>query len=196
MPEQDGGGNRGRRGPSGGRRQWQGRRGPVSGQGGASRTRPRPGGGGAQGSSGIRLSRLASGDYELVHPRKVEETREDYEEGMELWNEGDVESARDALRYVLSACHANLWAHVALGRIALAEFRDPALCGATSDMRSSWASVLCPVISRAAWRRIGRRTARFTRLWTGCWNLCMPWASRGNASGCVSFARGFRKSRD
>ncbi len=127
MPDQDGGGNRGRRGPSGGRRQWQGRRGPASGHGGASRTRQRPGAGGAHGTSGIGLSRLASGDFELVHPRKVEETQEDYAEGIELWNEGDVESARDALRYVLSACHANLRAHVALGRIALCEFRDPAL---------------------------------------------------------------------
>ena len=53
--------------------------------------------------------------------------REDYEEGMELWKEGDPESARDALRYALSACHENLWVHVALGRIALAEFRDPTL---------------------------------------------------------------------
>jgi hypothetical protein len=53
--------------------------------------------------------------------------REDYEEGIELWKEGDPESARDALRYALSACHENLWVHVALGRIALAEFRDPTL---------------------------------------------------------------------
>jgi hypothetical protein len=57
----------------------------------------------------------------------VEEVREDYEEGLELWKEGDSESARDALRYALSACHENLWVHVALGRIALAEFRDPSL---------------------------------------------------------------------
>src|SRR5262249_23263177 len=67
---------------------------------------------------------LSPGAFELVHPRKVDEVREDYEEGLELWKEGDPESARDALRYALSACHANLWGHVALGRIALAEFRD------------------------------------------------------------------------
>jgi hypothetical protein len=53
--------------------------------------------------------------------------REDYEEGIELWKEGDPESARDALRYALSPCHENLWVHVALGKIALAEFRDPTL---------------------------------------------------------------------
>jgi hypothetical protein len=63
----------------------------------------------------------------LVHPRGVKETELDYEEGVELWKAGDPESARDALRYALSACHDNLWAHVALGQIALDEFRDPAL---------------------------------------------------------------------
>jgi hypothetical protein len=84
--------------------------------------------GGARPAPGtIGLYRLERGDFELVHPRKVEETREDYEEGMELWKEGDPESARDALRYALSACHANLWVHVALGRIALTEFHDPTL---------------------------------------------------------------------
>jgi len=66
-------------------------------------------------------------DFELVHPKAVDETRLDYEEGIELWKEGDFESARDALRFALSACHQNLWVHVALGQIALAESRDPAL---------------------------------------------------------------------
>ena len=46
---------------------------------------------------------------------------------MELWKEGDPESARDALRYALQGCGDNLWVHVALGRIALEEFRDPSL---------------------------------------------------------------------
>jgi tetratricopeptide (TPR) repeat protein len=62
-----------------------------------------------------------------VHPRAVKEVELDYEEGVELWKAGDPESARDALRYALSACHDNIWAHVALGQIALVEFRDPAL---------------------------------------------------------------------
>jgi hypothetical protein len=117
-----------------------GNRGPRLGPGDGNRDRrrnpgrSRPGGrggpkpGGARRAPGaIGLFRLQSGDFELVHPRKVEETREDYEEGIELWKEGDPESARDALRYALSACHENLWVHVALGRIALSEFRDPTL---------------------------------------------------------------------
>ena len=46
---------------------------------------------------------------------------------MEIWKAGDPEGARDALRYALAACRHNLWIHVALGRIALEEFRDPSL---------------------------------------------------------------------
>ena len=51
----------------------------------------------------------------------------DYQEGLELWKAGDPEEARDALRYALQACPANLWVHVALGRIAIEEFQDPVL---------------------------------------------------------------------
>jgi hypothetical protein len=75
----------------------------------------------------IRLLRLDSNNFELIHPRGVEEAELDYEEGVELWRAGDPESARDALRYALSAFHDNIWIHVALGQIALDEFRDPAL---------------------------------------------------------------------
>ena len=119
--------------------------------------RPRPGGGkrggrprdsrGSQGpgnAAGARrppgaigLYRLERGDFELVHPRKVEETREDYEEGMELWKEGDAESARDALRYALSACHENLWVHVALGGSLWPNFAIRPWHEVISDMHSS-----------------------------------------------------------
>jgi hypothetical protein len=51
----------------------------------------------------------------------------DYEEGVELLRAGDPEAARDAFRYALQGCGDNLWVHVALGRLALEEFRDPAL---------------------------------------------------------------------
>jgi len=51
----------------------------------------------------------------------------DYEEGLELIRAGDFEAAQDALRYALQGCGDNLWVHVALGRIALHEFREPAL---------------------------------------------------------------------
>jgi hypothetical protein len=51
----------------------------------------------------------------------------DYEEGIELRKAGDPEAARDALRFALQGCGDNIWVHVALGRIALEEFRDPSL---------------------------------------------------------------------
>jgi len=75
----------------------------------------------------IRLSRIDGENFELSQPRGVEEAELDYEEGIELWKAGDPESARDALRYALSAYHDNIWVHVALGQIALDEFRDPTL---------------------------------------------------------------------
>ena len=85
------------RGPSGGRRACQGRPGPPEGRRWAGGTKPRPAGRGP-GSLPIGLLRLAKGEFELIHPKKVDETREDYEEGMELWKEGDPESARDVAR--------------------------------------------------------------------------------------------------
>ncbi len=75
----------------------------------------------------LGISRISEGNFELVHPRCVLTMQLDYEEGIELWKSGDPEGARDALRYALEGCGDNLWAHVALGRIALEEFRDPAL---------------------------------------------------------------------
>src|SRR5271155_5330465 len=76
---------------------------------------------------GLRLKRLGPADFELDHPRCVPEMELDYEEGIALWREGDVEAARDALRFALQGCGDNLWVHVALGRIALEEFNDPTL---------------------------------------------------------------------
>ncbi len=90
--------------------------------------RGRPGGS-AAGPGPIRLAQVEGTPdaFELVHPRCVHETELDYQEGVELWKAGDPEEARDALRYALQGCHDNLWVHVALGRIALEEFRDPSL---------------------------------------------------------------------
>jgi hypothetical protein len=78
-------------------------------------------------AGGLKLRRIGGDDYELVHPRCVGEMELDYAEGIELWKAGDPEAARDALRFALQGCGDNIWVHVALGRIALDEFRDPAL---------------------------------------------------------------------
>jgi len=75
----------------------------------------------------LSLKRIGGDDFELVHPRCVREMELDYQEGIELWEAGDPESAQDALRYALQGCGDNIWVHVALGRIALDEWKDPAL---------------------------------------------------------------------
>jgi hypothetical protein len=120
MADRSGAGNRGggrfpprRRGPGAHHR---GRSGP----GGGGRKGPRPGG-------GLGLREDGPGIFELVHPNCVEERREDFEEGLALWEAGEPEDARDALRFALDGCGDNLWVHVALGRLALEEFRDPPL---------------------------------------------------------------------
>ena len=86
-----------------------------------------PGKGAPRRSGPIRLMPIGGNRFELAHPACVREAELDYEEGMEIWKAGDPEGARDALRYALAACRDHLWIHVALGRIALEEFRDPGL---------------------------------------------------------------------
>lgn len=78
-------------------------------------------------AGGLKIRRVGGDDFEIIHPRCVAEMELDYVEGLELLEAGDVEAARDALRYALQGCGDNLWVHVALGRIALDEFKDPAL---------------------------------------------------------------------
>jgi len=77
---------------------------------------------------GLSLSRVRDTQtFELVHPRCVLQRKADYQEGIELWEAGDPEGAKDALRFALEGCGDNLWVHVALGRIALEADRDPEL---------------------------------------------------------------------
>jgi hypothetical protein len=106
--------------------------GPGRGPGGR-KPRRRPGGSPGSttaartGPIGLRPIAGTPDAFDLVHPRCVEETELDYAEGIELWKAGEPEEARDALRFALEGCHDNLWVHVALGRIALQEFKDPNL---------------------------------------------------------------------
>ncbi len=70
---------------------------------------------------------IGGGDFELIHPRCIEERRDDYEEGLEALRAGEPEEAVEMLRYALNGCPDNLWIHAALGRIALKETKDPTL---------------------------------------------------------------------
>ncbi|WP_435019519.1 tetratricopeptide repeat protein [Tundrisphaera sp. TA3] len=83
--------------------------------------------GGASKRGGLGLKRLGGDEFVLVHPKCVDEMELDYEEGIELRKAGDPEAARDALRFALQGCGDNLWVHVALGQIALEDFKDPTL---------------------------------------------------------------------
>jgi hypothetical protein len=78
-------------------------------------------------SGGLGLRRDAGGAFELVHPRCVEERREDYEEGLAIWRAGEPDEAREVLLFALEGCSDNLRVHVALGRIALEAQHDPVL---------------------------------------------------------------------
>lgn len=120
MFERNGGGNRDNRKP------------PARGRGGRPAAPGRQAGaggsrGGASKRGGLGLKRLGGDEFVLVHPKCVREMELDYEEGIELRKAGDPEAARDALRFALQGCGDNLWVHVALGKIALEDFKDPTL---------------------------------------------------------------------
>lgn len=128
MAERGGdGGNRGPRRPvgraGGGRASGGGRAGSGAGGGGVG---PGPGGK-PKPRGGIWLQRLNGQEFALSHPKCIHEMEPDYEEGLELRREGDPEGARDALRYALQGCGDNIYVHVALGKIALEDFKDPSL---------------------------------------------------------------------
>jgi hypothetical protein len=94
--------------------------------------RPWPRGAGGRpdrprGAGSIGLRQLDGRDFELTHPRCVDERRDDYAEGLEIWRAGEPDEAREVLRYALEGCGDNLWIHATLGRIALEPPGDPAL---------------------------------------------------------------------
>jgi hypothetical protein len=76
---------------------------------------------------GLALQRIDANEFALVHPKCIHEMELDFAEGVALRREGDLEAARDALRFALQGCGDNMWVHVELGRIALEDFNDPTL---------------------------------------------------------------------
>ena len=127
------------------------------GQGGAHRKR-----------GGLGLKRLGGDDFVLIHPKCVREMELDYEEGIELRKAGDPEAARDALRFALQGCGDNIWVHVALGRIALDEFRDPSLARGHFGYAFELADkvTIPPRLQTAGSPASIPPTARSTRRWT------------------------------
>src|SRR3974377_2433036 len=110
---------------------------PRSGQAAGGNPHGRPGK--SAGPIGLTAVEGSPNAFELVHPARVEELEADFQEGLDLWKAGDPEEARDALRYTLQACPANLWVHVALGRIALEEFKGRILPRGHFGYAREWA---------------------------------------------------------
>ena len=167
-PDRPGGGQ----GPSGPRQSGPRPKGPGrprQRQGGPPTRRP------GQKPGSIGLGRIGGNDFELVHPRGVKEMELDYEEGMELWKAGDPESARDALRYALAACHDNLWVHAALGRIALEEFHDPSLAQGHFGYAVELGPRHCRRISQGGCQPIGPPTVPSSRPSRDCCVASKHW---------------------
>ncbi len=71
---------------------------------------------------GIQVERVASQNaWRLVHPRCARERAEDIEEVQQMLAAGELEIARDELRWLLNSCSDFIGAHRLLGELALAE---------------------------------------------------------------------------
>ena len=162
----------------------------------------RPGNRGPRSSGGsarpgpIGLRRVGGEDFELVHPRCVEETELDYEEGIELWKAGDPESARDALavctvglsRQHLDPCGPR--ADRARSNFAILRWR-----AGTSATRSSWPTGRCPADFRGGCRAIGPTIGRFTKPSTAWPTASTHWAVMATARAYERSVFGSRAAR-
>jgi hypothetical protein len=72
-------------------------------------------------SQEIRLRRAGDDGWELVHPRCVGDRAEDLEEVQAMIAAGEIEIARDEIRWLLEGCHDFIEAHKLLGELAFAE---------------------------------------------------------------------------
>ena len=74
----------------------------------------------ARGSSGLRVRQAAGEEaWELVHPRSAHDRNEDLQEVRKMIDAGEVEVARDELRWLLGGCSDFVDAHRLLGELAL-----------------------------------------------------------------------------
>ena len=69
----------------------------------------------------IRLRRAGDDGWELVHPRCAGDRTEDLEEVQAMIAAGEIEIARDEIRWLLEGCHDFIEAHKLLGELAYAE---------------------------------------------------------------------------
>jgi len=69
----------------------------------------------------IRVCRAGEDGWELVHPRCAKARAEDIEEVQKMIAAGEMDVARDELRWLLDECHDFIEAHLLLGDLAVAE---------------------------------------------------------------------------
>lgn len=73
----------------------------------------------------IRLRHVAPEGWELVEPRCARDRADDMEEVQTMIAAGEIEIARDEIRWLLQGCHDSLAAHKLLGELAYAEHDLP-----------------------------------------------------------------------
>jgi hypothetical protein len=73
----------------------------------------------------LSVRKRPDGMLEFVRPRCAIERDDDVREAQAMVAEGEIEVARDELRWLLQGCSDNLAIHVLLGEIALAEADYP-----------------------------------------------------------------------
>jgi hypothetical protein len=76
-------------------------------------------------ASEVRLRHVAGEGWELVAPRCARDRADDIEEVQTMIAAGEIEIARDEIRWLLQGCHDFLEAHKALGELAYAEHDLP-----------------------------------------------------------------------
>lgn len=69
----------------------------------------------------VRLKQNPAGQWHLVHPRCVQERELDLEDVEEMLDAGEIDVARDELRWLLNGCSDHIAIHYLLGDLALAE---------------------------------------------------------------------------
>jgi hypothetical protein len=69
----------------------------------------------------MRIRRVGDEGWELVHPRCACDRAEDVEEVQAMIAAGEIEIARDEIRWLLEGCHDFIEAHKLLGELAYAE---------------------------------------------------------------------------
>jgi hypothetical protein len=68
-----------------------------------------------------RLRRVGDEGWELIHPRCARDRADDLEEVQAMIAAGEIEIARDEVRWLLQGCHDFLEAHKLLGELAYAD---------------------------------------------------------------------------